>query len=310
MFDFQPLMKLNILLQSITANTSFGFMTAMVILAIALAAACAYIFILLRKYKKAQADNAELRSALNNKSVKQNSEDINELKNINKAKDKFFSIVAHDLKNPISSIKILSEVIEEDSKNLGDTQIMEMAKAMSMSVDCLLKLLENLLSWSRTQLGTIKFEPAEISVKEMAQQVESYVKTICDAKNITLKTSISGSETIYCDNNMIQSVLRNMITNAVKFSYPDSCIRLSFNSDDENSILAVSDDGTGMSAEIASTLFKIDKYITTTGTKRETGTGLGLLLCDEFVRKHNGQINVETQEGLGTTFTITIPRRK
>jgi signal transduction histidine kinase len=181
---------------------------------------------------------------------------------------------------------------------------------MRDSVDNLYKLLENLLTWSRTQLGTIQCNPQYIDISTLIKQVKNSVNLICVSKNISIKTTINGNDKIYADYNMIQTILRNLLTNAIKFSYADSYIELTFDSDQTDTIITVSDNGVGMNAETIECLFKIDKVNPTIGTRKEQGTGLGLILCNEFVKKHNGTITISAEEGLGTKIIVKLPLKK
>lgn len=238
------------------------------------------------------------------------SKEIDNLEESNASKDRFISIIAHDLKTPISSIKTLSDIYLEESTLANDVHSVELATAMRDSVDNLYKLLENLLTWSRTQLGTIQCNPQYIDISTLIKQVKNSVNLICVSKNISIKTTINGNDKIYADYNMIQTILRNLLTNAIKFSYADSYIELTFDSDQTDTIITVSDNGVGMNAETIECLFKIDKVNPTIGTRKEQGTGLGLILCNEFVKKHNGTITISAEEGLGTKIIVKLPLKK
>lgn len=238
------------------------------------------------------------------------SKEIDYLEESNASKDRFISIIAHDLKTPISSIKTLSDIYMEESVLVNDVHSVELATAMRDSVDNLYKLLENLLTWSRTQLGTIQCNPQYIDISTLIKQVKNSVNLICVSKNISIKTSINGNDKIYADYNMLQTILRNLLTNAIKFSYADSYIELTFDSDQTDNIIIVSDNGVGMNSETLDSLFKIDKVNPTIGTRKEQGTGLGLILCNEFIKKHNGTITISAEEGLGTKIIVKLPLKK
>ena len=232
---------------------------------------------------------------------------MEELENSNSSKDKFFSIVAHDLKNPISSIKTLSEIYMEDASQSNDPHSKELAHALCESIESLCNLLEDLLTWSRTQLGAIQCVPMYIDIGTLIDDTKRIIKPMCDAKNIELRTSINGRDKILADRNMMETILRNLLTNAVKFSYQDSSIMLDFDVEGFDSIIKVTDNGIGMSQDAMHRLFQIDKVESRPGTRQEHGTGLGLILCSEFVKKHHGTIEVETEEGLGTSIIIKLP---
>ena len=231
---------------------------------------------------------------------------IADLKNSNATKDRFFSIMAHDIKNPISSIKMLSELITENSSKIGDERAINLAETLKTSVSSLYNLLENLLTWSRSQLGKIKFEPQKLFVKEIIVDLNYMLYPSCDAKKITLNFKTNGITEIYADQNAFQTILRNLITNAIKFSYENSSVDIVFSQDENFYIVEVIDNGTGMSQEAIDKLFKTDQVISMHGTNNESGTGLGLIICQEFAALHHGQIKVKSQEGFGSTFSVTI----
>lgn len=230
------------------------------------------------------------------------------LLNSNHSKDRFLSIIAHDLKNPIASIKMLSNIYMEDAMKHNSDHGKDLAVALSDSIDNISKLLENLLTWTRSQNGTINCVPRTIEVSQMIEQLKYSVDPVCSAKHISLRFSANGINTIYADPDMMQTVLRNLVTNAVKFSYQDNFVDLDFSSDNQNYLIRVTDYGVGMSPDVIQKLFKIDQIYSSTGTLHEHGTGLGLILCNEFVQKHGGNISVLSDEGLGTTFLVTLPK--
>ena len=232
---------------------------------------------------------------------------IEELEIANTSKDKFFSIIAHDLKSPISSIKTISELYSEEAVQTKDNHSMELAMALRDSIDGLCSLLDDLLSWARSQSGAIKFLPSYIDIETLVENVKKVVNPLCAAKNIALKVSIKERDKLYGDQNMLQTILRNLITNAIKYSYNDSYIRLEFDAEGFYSVIRVTDNGIGMSKKQLDSLFQIDKLTSRPGTNKEAGNGLGLIVCHDFVEKHGGTITVEAEEDLGTTFVVKIP---
>ncbi len=236
------------------------------------------------------------------------SKQIEDLQSSNQSKDRFLSIIAHDLKNPISSLKMISDIYMEEAREANSVHRMDLAESLSDSIDNIYKLLENLLAWTRSQNDTIKCNPEDVEVAQLIEHLQYSVESICNAKHIGLKFMNNGVDTIYADPNMIQTVLRNLVTNAVKYSYQDNIGDVIFDRDAGNSYVRVVDYGVGMSPEVIDRLFKIDKISSTSGTKQEQGTGLGLILCNEFVRKHGGGISVISDEGLGTTFQVSLPK--
>ncbi len=233
---------------------------------------------------------------------------IDDLKNSNATKDRFFSIMAHDIKNPISSIKMLSELINENANELENKRLLELAKTLKTCVQSLFNLLENLLTWSRSQLGKIKCQPEKINVNEIILELKFSLYPVCDAKKINLNFDNGNIVEMYVDKNILQTILRNLITNAIKFSYENSSVEIKFSQDENFYSVSVSDNGTGMSQDTINQLFKTDKVISMPGTAHESGTGLGLIICNEFAAIHHGSIKVQSEEGLGSTFTVFLNR--
>jgi signal transduction histidine kinase len=149
--------------------------------------------------------------------------------------------------------------------------------------------------------------PSYIEIDDLVQNTKRILHPLCVAKNIEIKTTINDREKIYGDPNMVQTILRNILTNAIKFSYSDSCILLDFSAEGFYSVIKVTDNGIGMSHEELSNLFKIDKIPARVGTNKESSNGLGLIVCHEFVQKHGGTIEVEAEEDLGTTVIVKLP---
>ncbi|MBQ1697365.1 MAG: HAMP domain-containing histidine kinase [Bacteroidales bacterium] len=232
---------------------------------------------------------------------------MEELEYANTSKDKFFSIIAHDLKSPIGSIKTISEIYSDEAAQSKDPHASELATALRDSIDGLCALLDDLLSWSRSQSGAMQFIPSYIDIETLMDNVKQVVKPVCNAKNIHLKMSIKERDKLYGDTKMLKTILRNLINNAVKYSYSDSVISVDFDAEGMYSIIKVSDNGIGMNKSDLNDLFQLDKLTSRPGTNREDGNGLGLIVCHDFVEKHGGTISVETEENLGTTFVVKIP---
>ena len=195
----------------------------------------------------------------------------------------------------------------EEAAQSKDNHASELAMVLRDSVDGLCSLLDDLLSWARSQSGAMKFLPSYIDIETLVDNVKKVVNPICAAKNIALKVSIKDRDKLYGDQNMLQTVLRNLITNAIKYSYNDSYIKLDFSAEGFYSIIRVTDNGIGMNKNELNALFQLDKLTSRPGTNKEAGNGLGLIVCHDFVEKHGGTITVEAEEDLGTTFVIRIP---
>jgi signal transduction histidine kinase len=230
-----------------------------------------------------------------------------ELNELNASKDKFFSIIAHDLKNPFNTIIGFSEMMKESIRLNDSATFYEYTEMINTSAIQTLRLLENLLEWANSQRGKISFTPVPVILAEIINDEFSMIEEMATGKNIELKNFIVDSLTIVADKNMVKTILRNLITNAVKFTHKNGMVQVSAVANENHVEISVSDNGIGMSRETMAELFRIDANISTRGTENEKGTGLGLFLCKEFVEKHNGKIWAESEEGKGSTFKILLP---
>lgn len=229
------------------------------------------------------------------------------LQRINAEKDKFFSIIAHDLRSPFSGFLGLTKIMAEDLLSMPINEIMELSQIMQQSADTMYKLLENLLEWSRMQRGTTAFLPDNYSIRSLVDQNISLLSTTASKKNITLHNDSDEGHTMWCDLPMMNTVLRNLISNALKFTKPGGEVWISSESTEREIIVRVRDNGIGINETILAKLFQLDEVVSRPGTEGEPSTGLGLLLCKDFVERHGGKIWVESQEGAGTTFSVSLP---
>jgi ligand-binding sensor domain-containing protein/signal transduction histidine kinase len=230
-----------------------------------------------------------------------------ELNELNASKDKFFSIIAHDLKNPFSSIIGFSEMLKEEVTSGDLNNSGKYAGMIYDSATQTFRLLENLLEWANSQRGKILFTPVQINLSELIKDEFIIAGDMAIGKNIELKSYITDTFTIVADKNMIRTIMRNLITNAVKFTHKNGMVKVNAVICKNYLEISVSDSGIGMSKEAMAKLFKIDANISTRGTENEKGTGLGLFLCKEFADRHNGKILVESEEGKGSTFKLLLP---
>ncbi len=230
-----------------------------------------------------------------------------ELRSANASKDKFFSIIAHDLKNPFNAIIGLASVLIDDYDSFSREEQKDFLCNIKSSAENTFRLLQNLLDWSQTQTGKVTFEPCEFSLASITGQIIELVKPSADNKSISLHMDIPGSIQVFADKNMINTVIRNLLLNAVKFTKNGGAVRLMAKKIEGDVEISVEDTGVGMNPEKLGRLFQIDANIASTGTAGEEGTGLGLILCKEFIEKNEGKIRVESQVCVGTTFTFTLP---
>lgn len=223
-------------------------------------------------------------------------------------KDKFFSIIAHDLKSPFQGLMGFSQILEADYNSLSEIRKKEIIEDIEkLSVDTY-KLLENLLEWANIQRGKIKINPVEINVYDELFSTIALLSQTAKNKNISLKNKLDENIVIKADKYMFQTIIRNLISNAVKFTKQSGTITIASNVTEETVAISVSDTGVGMKKNILDNLFILDKAVSTKGTENENGTGLGLLLCKEMIELHKGTINVKSELGKGSEFTITFPR--
>ena len=230
-----------------------------------------------------------------------------QLRELNATKDKFFSIIAHDLLNPLSNVLGFSELLKIQVQKKAYTDIEKYSDAIYNSSMQSLSLLSNLLEWSRLQSGRMKFNPEKIEISPLMTEITNLFIDSVPQKPITFCTENIDQLTVYADKEMLSAVLRNLISNALKFSYPGGRIVISAEQNEHNTILSVSDNGTGINPKAIGKLFRMDESYSTTGTQNEPGTGLGLLLCKEFVDKHGGRIWVNSEWGKGSKFSFSIP---
>lgn len=231
------------------------------------------------------------------------------LKKSNADKDKFFSIVAHDLKSPFTSMLGFSEILAEEYNSLNDIERHEMATDIHSSIKTGFNLLENLLAWGSLQIGRFEFAPNKIELKWEVDEVLKLIQTIAMHKKIGIYNEVDARITVEADANMLHSVLRNLISNALKYTNSGGKIRISATVTAEDGMIqvAVTDTGIGMNQEDIEKLFSPVIGFSTKGTANETGTGLGLLLCSEMIAKHGGHISVQSSQGKGSAFLFTLP---
>lgn len=232
---------------------------------------------------------------------------VEKLKELNASKDKFFSILAHDLINPFNSILGLSELLTDEEITNSKDEIRKLSQLIHQSSEKALNLVKNLLEWSRSQTGRLVVKPQMFSSSELVQETAQLYAAAMANKEIKLKLELVNDLNIFADKAMINTVLRNLISNAVKFSYRNSEIRIRSEKMDGLALIKVYDTGVGIKQADLAKLFKINSDFSLKGTENEGGTGLGLVLCSEFVRKNNGSISVDSVYGKGSVFSLSLP---
>jgi signal transduction histidine kinase/ligand-binding sensor domain-containing protein len=243
--------------------------------------------------------------------VKEHTKEIvdknDQLQLLNTTKDKFFSIIAHDLKSPFAGILGLSDYLVESFERMDDNQKMTYISAINSTAQNTSTLLENLLVWARTQTNSIEFKPVLISLEDLIKSAIEISDAVYQAKNIKVKYKIPGNISIHADINMLTTVLRNLLSNAVKYSHKNESILIDCIVKEGKLKVSVIDHGVGIDAKRMKDLFTISEKSSTPGTENERGTGLGLILCREFIGKHGGIIGATSVPGAGSTFWFEIP---
>lgn len=263
-----------------------------------------FVIILIIKRNKKQLRINNALESLNELISTQNTE----LEELNTTKDKFFSIIAHDLKNPLSSIMQLTRIMNEMYSDLSEEELKDFLNNLHNSTQKLTDLLDNLLTWARSQRGIIEFKPSNVELYESAEAVKYILQTQAENKGISIINEVPNHTNLYADTNMISTVIRNLVSNSIKFTNNNGKIIIGIAEQNADSTcIFVKDNGVGMSQETTELLFRIDIHNTSIGSAGEKGTGLGLILCKEFVEKHGGKIWVESKINEGSTFYFSIP---
>lgn len=230
-----------------------------------------------------------------------------DLEAANREKDKFFSLIAHDLRTPLVGLTGYAEILANDIDELSKDEIREYSNNIVEISRQTIKFLSNLLEWSRLQTGKIQYNPTDVSIYLTVQSIFQLLKSNATRKNISIVNQTNPEHIVYADENMIYSVLNNLISNAIKFTNSGGEIVVSSKVEGDRIITSVKDNGIGMDEEQLNNLFTLNKSFTTPGTAKEKGTGLGIILCRDFINKNFGKLWVESKVGEGTTFSFSLP---
>ncbi|MCZ7602753.1 MAG: tetratricopeptide repeat-containing sensor histidine kinase [Melioribacteraceae bacterium] len=238
---------------------------------------------------------------------KELTEAYEKLNDINKTKDLFFSIIAHDLRGPFNSLLGITEILAEDNKELSHEEITNLSREVNQNARNVFLLLENLLEWSSAQLGNIPFNPQAVDINEIITMNINLYRKAASQKEINLIVKPGKDVVAFGDQNMIGAVARNLINNAIKFTNRGGNVTIETEKSEKEVIFSVQDTGIGMTKREIDKIFKLDSDVKKKGTENEKGTGLGLILCKEFINKNNGSILVTSEPGKGTIFTVKLP---
>lgn len=255
------------------------------------------------KTKELKSINTDLRIEIENRKKTEA-----ELTIANNTKDKFFSIIGHDLKSPLSSLLGFSEVLNEEYDSFTDEERRLFINDIYKNTSNLTRLTENLLYWSRTQTGKIIVNPEICSLDKLITENIDLIKNQADKKEISIHHDTDNTIKVLADVNMIKTVFRNILSNAIKFTHRGGEIRIISSQTDKSIEVIFEDNGIGMNQETLNNLFKIGTKVKTYGTEKESGTGLGLIISKEFIKYNKGELSIESQEGQGSRFIITLPK--
>lgn len=240
--------------------------------------------------------------------VSELSEKNQSLQELNSTKDKFFTIIAHDLKNPIGAIKGILELLSENYHMMEDSKRKKQIDTIRDATQNFDYLLTELLDWSRSQTNQIKFNPTDFNLSELLQTVELYLEPACTNKGITLNTEIPEDYMIFADYNMVFTIFRNLVSNSIKFSERGKTISIRVKDRPDSMTAYVIDHGFGMTEKLANSLFKQNVSNPAMGSNNERGTGIGLMICKDFINKHGGSIGAKSKLNQGSTFWFLIPK--
>ena len=232
------------------------------------------------------------------------------LRELNATKDKFFSIIAHDLKNPFNDLMGFTQLLALNIDKYDKNKISQFVKIIHQSSKLAYNLLENLLDWSSSQTGTLKFNPEKILINDLVTENIDLLESTAKNKNIKIDSELSTDIFVVADKNMVRTIIRNLISNSIKYTNQGGFVKIRNSYKKDFCEISVSDNGIGIRKENINKIFKIDESHSTLGTEKETGTGLGLLLCKEFVTKNKGKLTVKSEPDKGSRFSFTLPLPK
>ena len=230
-----------------------------------------------------------------------------ELRELNDSKDKFFSIIAHDLRSPFNGLLGFSKVLSDEFEDLSKEETREYISYVYSSAKNVFNLIENLLQWSRIQTGRMEFQPIRLDLHEQIFRIVNLYTSVAIEKRITLTNDVPINTIIKVDQNMLNSIMQNLIGNAIKFTNQFGKVTVSYFASYSFHEIRVTDSGIGISEENQKKLFRIDSHYSTVGTSNEEGTGLGLILCKELAEQNGGQIILKSKPGEGSKFIFKLP---
>jgi len=279
---------------------------AFIIFFVVIIALVVIITINLRSKKITNQQLAERNIQISN-AIEKLSNSEKELQKLNKSKDRIFSVVAHDLRNPVAAVTGFSELLFDNFDQFSVETQKEYLLQVLQGTQRIQNLLENLLIWARSQMKAVKYEPENLKMKSVVDECVKELNANLDHKKIECLIKIDRRCIVFADKAMINTVFRNLIMNAIKFSFPGGKIRITTENGSNTCKISVSDDGIGIQPEIQDKLFDTNAVVSTPGTTGESGSGLGLAICKEFLERNDGAIQVESEPGNGSSFIVSLP---
>jgi len=232
------------------------------------------------------------------------------LASLNSLKDKMFSVIGHDLRSPLGSVKMTLEFLADTADSSCGEEMKSTLDLMVKTTDEVFSLLENLLGWAKSQSGNLSIEPETISLKELIQNIYLLNKGNLGLKELDFKLNVADGIKVFADLNTLQIVFRNLLSNAIKFTPDKGSIVISATEKEDKVNIVVKDTGVGIPKESIPKLFDSTLHFTTYGTNRESGSGIGLMLCQDFIKRNNGEVRLESEVGKGTSFIVVLPKNE
>jgi len=242
------------------------------------------------------------------KNLQQLQKENEELVELNRSKNELLSIISHDLKNPFGALLNMSEFLATETDDMERTEIGEFSQAINISAKILYKFFNDLLEWSKLQNGIVNVNPVMLDVRAIADNIFSLLNITAMSKGVRLVNNIPHGTNLLGDLNMVNSIINNLVTNAIKFTNAGGSVIVQAQELDGFVELAVVDDGVGMGENVLEKIFKLNKHFTNNGTENEIGSGLGLVITKDLIARHGGKIRVESKKGTGTSFFFTLPK--
>jgi two-component system sensor histidine kinase/response regulator len=265
----------------------------------------------LKKKQNEQLEEQHKRTYIHNRQLQEMNTKLSrseqELKNLNDTKDKFFSIISHDLRGPLYTLAGFIQIMRKDVSAFSADELNRFSVQMERALQGVTALLDNLFQWATTQAGLIEFAPTQLKLHQVVEENTKLLQATADLKEISLQNEVAADFKITADLQMMRLALRNLIANAIKFTEKGGWVKINAGLAQEEVCISVQDNGIGMLEEDLQKLFQTKARYTQRGTENEKGSGLGLLLCKEFIELHKGRIEVKSKSGAGTTFTIWLP---